>query len=152
MVLDHAWIVRHIPHQGSMCLLDQVETWDPLEIRCRATSHTDPQNPLRAHGRLGAACGLEYAAQAMAVHARLCAGPEAPADPVVGYLASVRELTLEVDRLDDISEVLDVRARRISGDDRLVIYSFSVQAGDRQLVHGRASVVLNIVPAGRVPA
>ncbi|MGA2366137.1 MAG: 3-hydroxylacyl-ACP dehydratase, partial [Steroidobacteraceae bacterium] len=26
---DRAWIVAHIPHQGRMCLLDQVLSWDP---------------------------------------------------------------------------------------------------------------------------
>ena len=25
--LDHAWIAAHIPHQGSMCLLDVVADW-----------------------------------------------------------------------------------------------------------------------------
>ncbi|HAJ12631.1 MAG TPA: 3-hydroxylacyl-ACP dehydratase, partial [Comamonadaceae bacterium] len=27
-MLDHRWIAAHIPHQGSMCLLDEVLTWD----------------------------------------------------------------------------------------------------------------------------
>ena len=26
--LDHAWIPAHIPHSGSMCLLDEVAEWD----------------------------------------------------------------------------------------------------------------------------
>ena len=30
-----------------------------------------PDHPLRAHGRLGVACGVELAAQAMAVHGAL---------------------------------------------------------------------------------
>ena len=34
----------------------------------------DPANPLRAEGRLGAAAGIEYAAQAMALHGSLLAG------------------------------------------------------------------------------
>ncbi|WP_206685552.1 hypothetical protein, partial [Escherichia coli] len=33
-------------------------------IRCTATSHRDPRNPLRSHGRLASVCGIEYAAQA----------------------------------------------------------------------------------------
>jgi predicted hotdog family 3-hydroxylacyl-ACP dehydratase len=31
--LDHAWIAAHIPHSGSMCLLDQVVEWDAERIR-----------------------------------------------------------------------------------------------------------------------
>ena len=60
-----------------MCLLDEVLTWDATQIRCRSATHRVPDNPLRAHGRLGAVCGIEYAAQAMAVHGALV-GSSAP--------------------------------------------------------------------------
>lgn len=127
-----------------MCLLDRVESWSATEILCRATTHQDPHHPLRMHARLGAVCGLEYAAQAMALHARLGAvsGEQPPPGP--GYLASVRELNLEVARLDDIGSPLEVGAQRISGDERLLVYSFALRADGRLLVHGRASVVLMI--------
>src|SRR5580658_11189609 len=71
--LDHNWIEQHIPHKGRMCLLDEVLSWDATRIRCRSATHRSPDNPLRQHGRLGAACGIEYAAQAMAVHGALVA-------------------------------------------------------------------------------
>ena len=73
MPLDRDWIEQHIPHKGRMCLLDEVLSWDALRIRCRSGTHRAADNPLRAHGRLGVACGIEYAAQAMAVHGALCA-------------------------------------------------------------------------------
>ena len=72
MTPDRAWIERHIPHKGSMCLLDGVTQWSEAEIVCHATSHRDPGNPLRSVDRdvngLGITAGIEYAAQAMAVH------------------------------------------------------------------------------------
>jgi len=68
-LLDYAWISRQIPHQGTMVLLQQVLDWGVDSIRCLADSHRAPDNPLRAHGRLGIACGIEYAAQSMALHA-----------------------------------------------------------------------------------
>ncbi len=64
-----------------MCLLDAVRDWSAEAITCTATSHTDPANPLRADGRLGAANGIEYAAQAMAIHGALLAGQRWPAPP-----------------------------------------------------------------------
>lgn len=73
MPLDRNWIEQHIPHKGRMCLLDAVVSWDATRIRCRSASHRAPDHPLRAHGRLGIACGIEYAAQAMAVHGALVA-------------------------------------------------------------------------------
>src|SRR6059058_3338196 len=71
MPLDRQWIEQHIAHKGRMCLLDEVLSWDAARIRCRSATHRSADNPLRLHGRLGGACGIEYAAQAMAVHGAL---------------------------------------------------------------------------------
>lgn len=139
--LDHAWIAARIPHQGGMCLLDRVERWDQDSVRCRAASHRFPDNPLRAHGRLGAACGIEYAAQAMAVHGALLAGTDAPPRP--GMLASVRSVALHAARLDDIPGDLLVEAACLSSDGNHVIYGFSVRDGERILLEGRAAVILD---------
>jgi predicted hotdog family 3-hydroxylacyl-ACP dehydratase len=84
-MLNRAWIAAHIPHQGRMCLLDEVIDWDRRQIRCRSATHRAPDNPLRSHGRLGSACGIEYAAQAMALHGALAndaavGRPEAKSD------------------------------------------------------------------------
>jgi len=152
--LDRDAIAARIPHQGTMCLLDSVESWDNNHICCQARSHTDPANPLRAHGRLGAACGVEYAAQAMAVHGTLVgeSGTSSiPAAPRAGYLASVRGVTLFVDRLDTVDGPLTVSAERVTGDDNTVLYSFMVQAGEHTLLSGRAIVVLDAAGALALP-
>lgn len=140
-MLDHAWIAAHIPHQGDMCLLDAVVDWSENAISCRAISHTDPANPLRAADRLGAATGIEYAAQAMAIHGALLAGQDDA--PRQGYLTSVRSVTLHVDRLDDLSGPLDIQAERLSGDANNILYQFSVGHAGRCLIEGRAAVVLD---------
>ena len=139
--LDHGWIAAHIPHQGSMCLLDRVLEWSEQRIVCEAVGHADPANPLRDAGRLGAATGVEYAAQAMAVHGALLA--QSDAAPTQGYLTSVRSLSLHVERLDDVPGPLRVTAERLSGDARLILYQFSLHCGERCLIEGRASVVLD---------
>ena len=139
--LDHGWIAAHIPHQGSMCLLDRVLDWSGPRIVCEAISHTDPANPLRDADRLGAATGVEYAAQAMAVHGALLA--QSDAAPTQGYLTSVRGMSLHVDRLDDVGGPLTVTAERLSGDARLILYQFTLHCGERCLIEGRASVVLD---------
>ena len=83
-----------------MCLLDSVVCWNSHSITCLATSHRDANNPLARDGRLDAICGIEYAAQAMAVHFGLSAGRR----PLSGYLASVRDVICHVDRLDLVLE------------------------------------------------
>jgi predicted hotdog family 3-hydroxylacyl-ACP dehydratase len=154
MPLDRQWIEQHIPHKGRMCLLDEVLAWDAVRIRCRSTTHRSADNPLRAHGRLGAACGIEYAAQAMAVHGALLAASAPLASTVsshlrgsigatVGYLASVRNVALQVSRLDDLEDELIASAERITGDGRTVLYEFGVSSGGRVLLSGRASIVFD---------
>jgi predicted hotdog family 3-hydroxylacyl-ACP dehydratase len=152
--LDHAWIERHIPHKGRMCLLDGVVSWDATRIRCRSASHLSHDNPLRAHGRLGAACGIEYAAQAMAVHGALVAASaplsssmtdevrESIDTTAVGYLASVRNVTLHVQRLDDLAGELLASAERLTGNARSVLYEFGLWSEARMLLSGRASIVI----------
>jgi predicted hotdog family 3-hydroxylacyl-ACP dehydratase len=139
--LDHAWIAAHIPHHGSMCLLDRVLAHDAQQVRCSALSHRLADNPLRAHGRLAAVCGIEYAGQAMAVHGALLAAGAAPRP---GFLASVRGAVLHVGRLDDIEQDLLVDAVRVTGDSGTVLYDFALRAGDRLLLEGRAAIVLDV--------
>ena len=139
---DKDWIARHIPHQGRMCLLDRVEAWDVQRITCVSGTHRASDHPLRAFGRLGAACGIEYAAQAMAVHGALLASPSAPTARA-GYLVSVRETRLRVARLDDLADDLIVEAESMARDAHTVHYWFAVSAGGRLLLDGRAMVVLD---------
>lgn len=141
-ILDHTWIARHIPHQGGMCLLDGVESWDEQGIRCRAVSHRATDNPLRAHGRLGAACGIEYAAQAMAVHGALLA-PPGSVRPRFGYLVSARGVRLLVSRLDDIADDLLIEAVCTTRSTNNVMYQFSIHAAGSLLLEGRTTVMLN---------
>ena len=129
-----------------MCLLDAVKEWSDSAITCHASSHTDPANPLRAEGRLGAANGIEYAAQAMAIHGALIAGDDAA--PRQGYLTSVRSVSLHVARLDDLPGELDVRAERLSGDSNNILYQFSLSHAGRCLLEGRAAVVLDAAALG----
>lgn len=139
-LLDRAWIESHIPHQGRMCLLDEVLSWDAVHIRCRATSHRLADNPLRAHGRLGAACGVEYAAQAMAVHGAIMAHTTGTRTRA-GLLTSVRSLVLAVTRLDDLPTDLIASATRLAGDEGSTLYEFTLSTGGRELLSGRVSIV-----------
>ena len=141
-MLDHVWIASHIPHQGTMCLLDSVVNWDDRHIQCRANSHRNKDNPLRLRDRLGAACGIEYAAQAMAVHGALLA-PDDNGPPRAGFLVSVRGTKLHVLRLDDIDTDLDIEANCISNSGDHILYQFNIHADGRLLIDGRAAVVLN---------
>jgi predicted hotdog family 3-hydroxylacyl-ACP dehydratase len=139
-MLNRAWIEAHIPHQGTMCLLDGVDSHDEHEIVCSALSHHWPHHPLRDEAGLGIAAGIEYAAQAMAVHGAL--RDDAAAAGGGGYLVSARDVTWSVQRLDSLSGPLSVRAQRLSGTASNVMYRFSLHADGQQVLSGRATVML----------
>jgi predicted hotdog family 3-hydroxylacyl-ACP dehydratase len=138
--LNRAWIESHIPHQGSMCLLDEVMDYDAGQVRCRSSTHRALDNPLRSHGKLGVACGIEYAAQAMAIHGALVHSER----PEAGFLASVRDVQLAALRLDDIEADLICSVIHVAGDALSAMYLFTVSAEQRMLLRGRASVVLDV--------
>ena len=131
-------ISQLVPQQGPMCLLAGVERYDAASIVCRAESHREPHNPLRRAERLPALAGIEYAAQALAAHCALLGG-----GPGRGLLAGVRQVSLNVERLDDIEGALSVRAERLVADGRHLLYAFAVQADARVLLAGRIAVVLD---------
>jgi predicted hotdog family 3-hydroxylacyl-ACP dehydratase len=142
MPLPRSWIEAHIPHQGRMCLIDEVREWSSERIRCASSGHRAPDHPLRAHGRLGAACGVELAAQAMAVHAALTAS-RSGARPSGGLLASLRAVRMHVARLDDVQAELICDAVRMAGDGNTALYEFELHAEARPLLSGRAAVVID---------
>ena len=140
MLIGKPEICARIPHAGAMCLLDSVLSWDDKHIACATGSHRAADNPLRRAGRLHTICGVEYAAQAMALHGGLTGGTQA--QPRVGYLASLRELVCRVAYLDLIEGDLLVRAERLLDEGSRVIYWFTLSGKDGELMSGRAAVVL----------
>jgi predicted hotdog family 3-hydroxylacyl-ACP dehydratase len=142
MRLNRGWIEAHIPHQGRMCLLDEVLDWETDRIRCASGGHASPDHPLRAHGRLGIACGIEIAAQTMAVHGALSAGG-AGERPRPGLLAGVRSVHMYTSRLDDLQADLICEATRMAGDAATALYEFELSSAGATLMRGRATVVLD---------
>lgn len=140
MLIDRAGIVALIPHAGAMCLLDGVLAWDRTSITCAASSHRAAGNPMTVEGRLDAICGVEYAAQAMAVHGGLVGAGRRPA---AGYLASLRDVICSVDRLDLLEGDLLVTAELLIADAGRVIYRFTLTSNARPVVSGRAAVVID---------
>jgi predicted hotdog family 3-hydroxylacyl-ACP dehydratase len=140
-----------LPQRGSMCLLETADAWDSGHIACGSMSHTYEANPLRFRGRLPAVAGIEYAAQAMALHGALVSteaegSPKTEGSPkaMPGMLASVRNVVLHVARLDDIPDRLVVNAVQLIAERRHLLYDFTVQGGGRMLLEGRIAVALGV--------
>jgi predicted hotdog family 3-hydroxylacyl-ACP dehydratase len=125
-----------------MCLLDEVLEWETDRIRCASGGHGSADHPLRAHRRLGIACGIEIAAQTMAVHGALSAAGTGER-PRAGLLAGVRSVRMYAARLDEVRTDLICEATRMAGDAGSALYEFELSSAGSTLMRGRATVVLD---------
>lgn len=131
-----------IPHQGGMCLLDVVLDWNESTIHASTQSHRRSDNPLCSDGKLRAVHLCEYGAQSMAVHGALLArvhGEKA----APGFLVSLRNVSLNVSRIDDLVEPLHVYGERLLGGDGSWQYAFRIEHAGTEIASGRAAVMLN---------
>jgi Predicted 3-hydroxylacyl-(acyl carrier protein) dehydratase len=139
MLLDRAAIAQYLPHDGAMVLLDALHASDDDHIVCSADPHR-PGNPLREGGRLSAWCGIEYAAQAMALHGGLCAA--SPQTPRRGFLAVARDIVMTRPTLDGLPGELHIRADKLIADSGRSQYRFRIECDGQMIVSGRVTVVL----------
>lgn len=139
-------ILSLVPHQGDMCLWDEVLAWNASSIRLRAANHRDPAHPLRSRGQLRAVHLCEYGAQAMAVHggllARAAGGRAKP-----GLLVALRAVELHVARIDDLPGDLTCDAEMLTDGDSSWQYAFRITHDAQLLAEGRAAVVLQPTPS-----
>jgi len=143
--LNRTDIARLLPHSGKMVLLDAVLDYDASSIHCITDTHHATDNLLRLDGRLPAWCGLEYAAQAMAVHQGLCANDGAP--PARGFLAVARDVVQTQSDLDELPGALHIHAEKIIAESGRSLYAFHLTGQGQTLLSGRLAVVLQGTPA-----
>jgi predicted hotdog family 3-hydroxylacyl-ACP dehydratase len=67
-------------------------------------------------------------------------------------LVGLSRVLLQVARLDDIETDLLISGERMSGDDMIVIYQFSVHNAQRSFLSGRATVALDAAALTRAGA
>lgn len=149
MPLGRAAILELLPHQGRMCLIERVLAWDSASILCEASPHDAADHPLRrADGHLAAVCTVEFGLQAMALHGALNDGRGA--EP--GYVATLRDVRVELAFADDLPGPLLAGASVLARDTRALAYRFEVTAGPDRLpvTSGQATVL--VPPRGGAPA
>ena len=139
-IKDSLVIGSLLPHSGDMCLLDSVVNWNENSIECRASSHRNCANPLRHQEVLPIQAGIEYLAQAMAIHGTLC--EQRAGRPRSGYLTVLTNVDWYCSRLDDLPRDLRALARKLLSTEGGLNYSFSLYHEQRLLLEGQAVVAL----------
>jgi predicted hotdog family 3-hydroxylacyl-ACP dehydratase len=139
-MLGREEIAMRIPHAGRMCLLDRVLDWDAGHIRCSAESHRDADHPLREREGLPVWAGIEYAAQAAAVHGALLA---ATAQPRAGRLARLSNVRPGCEWLDRIPSPLEFSATLLHRDPAGGIYAFEARGDGALLLQGQFTLMFS---------
>ena len=130
-----------LPHRPPMVLLDAIIHWDEQRIHCQSQSHLQPDNPLRQAGVLSVFAGVEYAAQAMAAHARLLMARAPDAEPRKGFIAVASKLAAQVDRLDSVTAALSIEAEMLAHNADSSLYAFTLSAAGQTLLTGQLTAV-----------
>lgn len=140
-MIDRDTLLGLVPHQGAMCLWDQVQAWSDTRIELRTRSHASADNPLRSDGQLRALHLCEYGAQAMAAHGGLLArdsGGKAQA----GMLVALRGVVLHVARIDDLAGEIACNAELLAASAGSQQYAFRIEHDGALIAEGRAAVML----------
>lgn len=144
--LDHNAIAELLPHSGRMCLLESVSAYDSTRIFCTARNHQDNAHPLRHADRLPITAGIEYAAQAMALHAMLTSQNGGSTTAMLVQLSNV---SWTCDSLDHCAAPLSIRAEQTNAMGSSANYRFTVLDGETVLIEGQILVHFhtNVNPA-----
>lgn len=147
-MLARAEIAARIPHAGRMCLIDRVLDWDARHIQCAAESHREADHPLREPGGLPVWAGIEYAAQAAAMHGALLLESTRPR---AGVLGKVRNVRPGCEWLDRIASPLVVGATLLHSDPAGAVYAFEAHGDGALLLQGQFTLMFagNAPPAPR---
>ena len=141
-MLGREEIAARIPHAGRMCLLERVLEWDAQRIRCAAVNHREADHPLREPGGLPVWAGIEYAAQAAAVHGTLLEGRGARP----GMLGKLRNVRPQCEWLDRVASELVLEATALHHDPSGAIYAFAAHGDGALLLQGQFTLLFTGAP------
>jgi predicted hotdog family 3-hydroxylacyl-ACP dehydratase len=146
--IDRAEIARRLPHAGAMCLIDRVDRWNSDSIVCRASAPerghplawiaaTSQESTDAGATVLHSVTTVEYAAQAVALHASLLDGAPAPRS---GLLAKLSEVTLSP---RPVTGAMEIEARLLTRSDAGCLYAFDVHDMQGTCATGRLMIAFD---------
>ncbi|MCW8929331.1 MAG: 3-hydroxylacyl-ACP dehydratase [Gammaproteobacteria bacterium] len=143
IILDHINIEERLPHSGKMSLLDKVIQSDNISLTALANSHLNADNPLRLNGTISTINGIEYAAQAMAIHGSLLSDISQ-----AGYIVSVRNIEIKKPFLPDIKSIekqepLLIYVKQLMSNENGFTYQFDISCEQESFISGKITVFLS---------
>lgn len=135
-MLDQQQIAKMLPHAGDMCLLSKVLTWDAEQLTGLAVDLNFKNNPLLCDAELFSITGVEYAAQAVAVHAGLASGQTSGE----GYLVQIKNINIHKPKLS--SEPIKVAVYKQALQPYSMIYDFKISESAELIIEGTLMIAL----------
>lgn len=131
-----------LPHQAPMVLIHSPLGYNQEQLQCTCLLENAGHHPLAIDGVLSVYAGVEYAAQAMAAHARLTAHADAASAPRKGFVAVASKLNAEVANLNSLGESIVVSVCLLASNKDSSMYSFNIHASQQLLLSGQLMAVL----------
>lgn len=128
-----------LPHGDAMSLLDQVESWDDLSIRCVTKSHLRQDNPIVTQEHRHSSLLIEYAAQAAAIHAGLLNSDLGECRPA--YVGAVKNIEIIESLIPNKDSALVVQAKAELLNSNGAIYGFIVESEKQSVISGKLVLV-----------
>ncbi len=144
--MKKAQICQLLPHSGTMCLLDEIVSWDKEQLVVKTMSHTELDNPLFYEDSLNSIHGIEYAAQTMALHSALLAQKETKQKESRGYLASVKNIQISEEYLfqaqsNNLTPLFIYVSILMAGSQGFT-YQFEILKDDKVFISGKITIFL----------
>jgi len=141
--LNSQEIEQRLPHAGKMSLLDKVTHADRLTLSASAVSHLSSNNPLRLNHKLSSINGIEYAAQAMAIHGFLLSElKQTEASTQTRYIATIRNIDIFTPFFPETESVIKIEVEQLMSDTNGFTYQFHISDGKKALISGKITIFL----------
>ena len=141
--LNRQEIEQRLPHAGKMSLLDTITHADQLTLSASAVSHLNNDNPLRLNNKLSSINGIEYAAQAMAIHGFLLSElKHTEASAQTAYIATVRNIDIVSPFFPENESVIKIEVEQLMSDTNGFTYQFHISGGKKVFISGKITVFL----------
>ncbi|MFC7292571.1 hypothetical protein [Hirschia litorea] len=138
-------ISQVLPHAGDMVLIDEIVSLSADKIECRTQSHRLKNNPLSMAKGLPITAGLEYGAQAVALHGLLNSTPtetHKQSPKLDARIIAVKSASWTHDWLDQLDQPLTICATRLTHLDTLAQYHVELTTSTHQTPHYQAHVTV----------
>lgn len=132
-----------LPHKGPMVLLENVLHCTEEGLECETRTHLQVEHPLSIEGQLSIFVGVEYAAQAMALHKSLNAVGDGKVRS--GFVAVTSNVTPYLDFLNQASGALNVVVNMLDSSGGGSLYEFRITHSQEKLpvLEGKLLVMLS---------